>query len=777
MARANAQRQVNNFAGGLVTEAGPLNFPENSLSTAFNVVINRDGSAEARRPFSTRTGQLDGNISTITDTVNLQSITPHYWEETGAIVLLVKDIPTVLGPNRHRTRIFVMDIADDGAHTIRTVITVGTIPDGVQENVVTTEDRLFFKLGTLGGAVRFYTYSTNSITASSVETSDYLSYRDFKGVPNFEDSTLTTIEDPLTPSFTAFSTYNLFNAGWPQGQQDIIRTDTVNGDVTRERTWPLEAVLPNQANSAGWPAPSARYNDYLTDTADNADDLGRFNTELLRKDSTVQTQRVQRGRSIIKYGLDSTRSFPSSMLDPTTTVPLASEFSSYVDTEVDISAFIGSMDYINGRMWYATPGRTFNIMFSQIDDSTDGEWFRKCYQEADPTDPDVNDLVASDGGTLSITDTGTIYKFIELGRYILVIAEKGVWSLASSETSFVADNISIEKVSNYRALSRQAVKEFPFGVAVATADGLLLLSIDQFGRIEDQDVTSGTLRTKWNDVAAAIVASPKHGIEYDTTENTVIVYYNKNTSYAAGLASLNVNLSTGSFFEWDLDPCGFNSSGVTTVTGTDELTTAAFMVSHQSFPTTVYAIGLTASSGTWDGTIGTTITDSTTLARPIAAYVMNTDYNLTEYSRSLEQPIDFALDPDEYLSYDSTMEIPFDTIGNAAVDKIAETITVFLDNSGHVGTPTADTFHLPGTTMAWKWDFDADYKTDNAIDVGRIKQYPVQTNYLNKSTLVDKMKLRGRGKELTLKFDRISGNGTGFKLLGYIIDYTGADRP
>ena len=67
------EQLVNNFSGGIITEVSPLSFPENSLSKAMNIEIDKDGGIRSRKPFNK-----------VEKTINIQGIfddTPSFSEK------------------------------------------------------------------------------------------------------------------------------------------------------------------------------------------------------------------------------------------------------------------------------------------------------------------------------------------------------------------------------------------------------------------------------------------------------------------------------------------------------------------------------------------------------------------------------------------------------------------------------------------------------------------------------------------------------------------------
>lgn len=121
--------------------------------------------------------------------------------------------------------------------------------------------------------------------------------------------------------------------------------------------------------------------------------------------------------------------------------------------------------WFQGRVWYtgvdasqsATSDRDFytwteNLYFSQIVEGVDD--FDKCYQENDPTDEKLFDLLPSDGGVITIQGCGSVYKLVPIQNGMLVFAANGIWFVTgSSGIGFTANDYTITKISNVRSIS------------------------------------------------------------------------------------------------------------------------------------------------------------------------------------------------------------------------------------------------------------------------------------------------------------------------------------
>jgi hypothetical protein len=104
--------------------------------------------------------------------------------------------------------------------------------------------------------------------------------------------------------------------------------------------------------------------------------------------------------------------------------------------------------FFAGRVWYA--GTNYSklgskIFFSQVIES-DAQYGR-CYQVADPTDPNISDLLPTDGGVLNIPEISQVYKILPYSSSLVVFAANGVWEIGPGQSGyFTASSYSIRKI-------------------------------------------------------------------------------------------------------------------------------------------------------------------------------------------------------------------------------------------------------------------------------------------------------------------------------------------
>lgn len=80
MPRTATRVNINNFVGGLNTEASPLSFPENAAKDIDNVDLDRDGSLRRRRGLEYELGYEFMEDAFTEEFLETAAITTHEWE-------------------------------------------------------------------------------------------------------------------------------------------------------------------------------------------------------------------------------------------------------------------------------------------------------------------------------------------------------------------------------------------------------------------------------------------------------------------------------------------------------------------------------------------------------------------------------------------------------------------------------------------------------------------------------------------------------------------------
>lgn len=232
------------------------------------------------------------------------------------------------------------------------------------------------------------------------------SIRDVNGVEDYLDL------DETPTTLTEEHLYNLLNQGWPSSR--------INTYFTSETSYP--------SNAMQW---------FLGKTGDDT-----FDPDLLLVQD-FGTSRSPRGRTIIDALLGSKDGIAHSV----------SGIDSPIDFEEaeDEKATTGwqTIAFYAGRIWYAGEANSKRpgcVYFSKtLQTPKDASILM---QVNDPTSEHYNDLLATDGGYIPIPEADDIRKLVPYGAGILVFAGNGVWFVYGGEGGFTANNYSVEKLTS-----------------------------------------------------------------------------------------------------------------------------------------------------------------------------------------------------------------------------------------------------------------------------------------------------------------------------------------
>lgn len=196
------------------------------------------------------------------------------------------------------------------------------------------------------------------------------------------------------------------------------------------------------------------------------------------------------------------------------------------DRDVDTSRPI-SVAFAFGRVWYLM--RDGHLYYSQtilqIDQAS------KCFQEADPTAEDVNELVATDGGEMDVTGIGRAYSLVSAGDELLIMADNGIWSVSGgTDTGFTATNQIIRKITTQGVLGPESSCEVEGAVFYWGEGGIYLLTPNEAtGLLEPLNVSETTIQTFY-------IAIPETGkkhcrSKYDPRTKKIFWMYNDTEDY------------------------------------------------------------------------------------------------------------------------------------------------------------------------------------------------------------------------------------------------------
>ena len=478
MGRQTVDVEINSFIKGLITEAGPLNFPENASIEEKNFVLNRDGSRQRRLGMEYEDGySLKDTLQDLVLSPDT-AISSHIWEnpaQDGTINIGVLQVGTVI----YFYDITTATVSD--SFIFEDSVSVGT----AKISATSIRGNLIVAHGAPSAIL--FKYDAGVISKSNIT----LSVRDSFGVE--EDLEVDQVNDAayLSDSWSVHR-YNLLNQGWPFNVDHI--TDR-SGD---DRLFG-DPVLTSRTKLGFAPSNADIFWANKTDVADEADNIGLFNPYKIQS-GIRGTGAAPKGRVIIDlFNRGDSRRSSLFLINPSV-VPLDKT-----------SGAISSVASYAGRVFYSVTesgvtegdGNSPNIgslvFFSQVV-SADRE-LGACHSQLDPTAETLNDILDSDGGFVSIPDAGAILSLAPLGNSLFVIADNGVWELHGGESIFSATNQNISKTTKIGAHSSASILSSEEILSYWAESGIQVISKDEVSlRGKADNITYQTIQSFYEEI-------------------------------------------------------------------------------------------------------------------------------------------------------------------------------------------------------------------------------------------------------------------------------------
>jgi hypothetical protein len=516
VARRIATSVENNFKGGLITEITGLNFPENACTETFDCVHDEKGRTTRRPGF-----EFEENYETVElpeDTGVVSGFTWNNVTGSGAVSLRVQQIGSTL---------YFYNITSDASlsdSVIADTVNLQTYASG--PDVDTSLNECQFAAGNGYLIVTHpqaeplyvvYDVETEVITETVID----MQIRDLAGVDDalgIEDRPTATVG-----SLTAEHKYNLFNQGWYfDSNAALTAWDTAestmpsNADVWwqfKNASDAFDATTIPNVFSAGTPAPKGHYL------------LNLFEQDRSTVSGIATLDVVDTG-----------------------------------DARFSTCAFMG------GRVFYAglaAAGFSSTVYFTQIIE--DVSQLGTLHQKYDPTSETISDLIPSDGGTIPIFGLESVVRLVSLVNVLLVFATNGIWAITGSEgLGFTANDFTITKISSIGSVSAPSfvdVDGFPYWwnldgiykLVPGGNEGRQNATTAQTGGFEVVSLTNFTIRSFYNEIPMGSKARARGA--YNPLDKIVRWLYRDTDS--TGPTDdynfdrlLNYNLLTEAFYPW-----------------------------------------------------------------------------------------------------------------------------------------------------------------------------------------------------------------------------------
>lgn len=746
------QRTVNNLTKGLITEAGELTFPEGASVDELNCSLSRDGSRSRRLGLDFEPGYVLSEFTVDSD----KELNVGQWENPGGIAnlsFMILQSGSVLWFYNNSSAPYSAGYVNAGSISID--LASYSAPGKSAEDYR-------FEFASIAGVLVvaseglktvYLTYEGGEITATEIE----FRVRDFDWQSDICDINLGI----PNASVTNKRKYDTFNAGWSGNYGDtllgvsdsivdvIFDGDAINPRASRARIYSstgLQALYVYVVQRNKWPPLTHPW-------YSGKNSSGTF--------GVAEWERIYSGSSITGNGhfildfFNKNRNEVSGL----TGIP----------TEVESQRFKTVASYA-GRMFYSGLGSGRNsgkVLYSRIletvNQTTGCTIIGECFQQNDPVAEVFNDLLETDGGVIHIPDANNIKKLYSHNQYLYVFADNGVWVISGPDSRFTATSYYVSKVSNiglFGSGSFVNAEGVPFWWSKY---GIHTFAYDESsGFPMEQNLSIGTIQTFWELIDTN--AKDRVVSTYDRVNKQIMWMYPNNGETVRNRKSryLILDIPLQAFYPWEntesttygVAPVFFDSYGsnqfddnVTTDSGENVTDGSGNFV-------TVTAYSLISEASNQIGIV-TYVPDELSGLGVITISTFNskTFYDWTD------------------LSYSSYVECGYDFAGDLLLKKSSPYVTVYCRRTeeGFTYTPDHEPINPSGLIMTVFWDFKDHPATRQ--QVYRPKPTPVvdETNLSDtgqeKSVVVSRMKVRGSGRSMRLKFE--SEDGKNFVLLGY----------
>lgn len=709
MPRSQANKANQPGMQGLITEAGPLTFPENATVDELNCELFIKGNRSRRLGMDLEIDFSLSDDSVVLATWDDYAINSTVWDTVGGdgnTNFMVQQIGDKLYfydldlvPKSTAEKTFTVDLTTFAAPSATSIHT----------DVVSTASGKGF-LFVAGAKIEPFYITYDSVGDSISTTEVTVEIRDFDGL----DDSLEPEEEPATLSKE--HEYNLKNQGWlsPGGAVP----DPITAYQTAVGNYP-----PN--NKQWW-------------TAKNSTD--DFDPVALTKFSAGNTL-APRGH----YILDAFNK------DRTTASGVAAIALESVVTRPGTTAFFA------GRVfWAGLRGGQLNghVYFTQIIE--DEAQIGRCYQQNDPTAEDLNELLATDGGVVVIPEIGTVQALFPMKTSLILLANNGTWAISGVDDSFKATDFRVRKISSISCIGPQTVVDVEGFPIWWSRTGINAINIDQVSaQPEVQNLAKQTIQTFFNEIPEASKIDCKGA--YDEATKKVIWLY-RETAQTGGVNRfrfdrlLVLDTRLPAFYPWKVSTLPSTPYYIGSVFPTPDIEFIVDILDvfddeedvNDSALDVIESLELAPDRGT------------SLMYMVFQEGVTNVQWTFGRFTSTTF--FDWNSANGVGVSFDSFFEMGDELLQDLQHKKQAKYIHVYFNRT------EINVLRQSSCFMQAKWDFadsEATGKIGPRQQVYKFRDYPVT---------VSKNKIRGSGRALALRFE--SEEGKDFDILGWATSWT-----
>jgi hypothetical protein len=562
MPKNSTKAEFNNFVKGIISEASPLNFPENASLDEQNYEIDRKGTRQRRLGMDLESGAsfktLDSQIS-----VAYGSPSVFRWKDAGGVA--DQDFVVVQeGNNLHVYNMAENPISADGYIGSITLTELSVL---ASYSLAAVDGRLVVACGDPKLALVSYKGGVLSAEYFTIKC------RDFWGITTdpAEYNTDKSYRGPLT--LTHY--YNLQNQSWgiPRKNQDNILVDPAYYYFTKfgvapsnsETVWPGLQFQPVASGSEPFERIFHKlYEEVLG--GDTKASKGYFIIDALSRGASRKEAFEANGA---KYPALAYKSIDTPLDRTTKGATIVKEFA--------------------GRVWYAgfggeveggddaSPTLSSYVFFSQL--VKNKQDYGKCYQEGDPTSRENADIVDTDGGYIRIAGASRIISMEVIGNSMIVLATNGVWSITGgSDYGFTATNYRVDTLSTFGCIGDKSVVTDGSKVMFWAEDGIYVVGANETGMLSTESITALSIRTLYQDIDNFSKQNVR-GV-YDSLAKRVRWIYHTKGFFEEGNETyeLILDLILGCFYKFKIFPSENNLYEVVQGFDTNRFTSEALTV-------------------------------------------------------------------------------------------------------------------------------------------------------------------------------------------------------
>jgi len=742
---AKTEKVFRSFVKGLITEASPLTFPENASIDEQNFVLNRDGSRSRRLGLDYEGAYAKTSTGLTADDIKQGKQSFHRWDTPSG------NSSVAIGVIRVKNKLWFIDLLTSApsANLLNSgnSITITGLSNNNIETAVINNQLIIVSKDIDKPVLLSYNSTTDTVTQSTID----IKVRDIWGLVDGlgDDERPATLSDEHK--------YNLRNQGW---NENIVTKG--GGDALAET---FTALSKYPSNSDSWT---------LGKISNSADaNYEKFDPVVLQKNSQSRYT-VARGSIIIDaFDRGSSREAGTDVtgLNSDTETGNISTIASYAQR-----IFYSGIDSSVTNGDAKSPNYSGYIFFTKV--VTSNTDLGKCHQEADPTDPGINDIIDSDGGTIQIPEATRIVKIISSQSSLLVFAENGVWEVYGDTNGFVATSFQASKISPNGILNSKSVVNVGGNFVYWSKAGIYLLSTDSVaGRFKAESLSLTTIQSLY----LGIPDIGKNNCKgfYDEKENRVRWLYNDSTSYTNNnyinkyTKELVYDLTLQAWYTNTFSDLATNSPYVA-----DYIEVPGYAVS--SFDQSVL---VTSGDTVIDSNSDTVVTTEDLLLNRSSQFsyltIVGTSFTLSKFNNLSFK--DWVTENGTGVSYTSYLVTGYELFGDVMRDKqipyvffyftrtedgyIASGSNLILNNQSSCKVQSQWNWSNSANSGKWGSEFQAYRLLRNYIPTGSGDPFDY-----GDGVIITKNKLRGSGKTISLKIN--SEEGKDMKLLGWAFPAT-----